>query len=363
MKAKGYATDPNWPTNIATIMRDINKVSPNDNYVANGSSYVNPNTGIAGVMDTDGAETTGFWGDFTSHLTNLGVAVWGDQFAELMGSSSNSKYGSIAAKDPSGSADNFFLGNMSGAVKTSEYWEQRGDTYHKGIDYGVAAGTPIYSPVDGTVVSNVATTGSGGYGNLITIQDGNGHIHYFGHMKNKSSLKVGDVVSRGDQVGIVGSTGNSTGNHLHYEIRNANNTHIDPNTYFAEQGLGKNPPLLNPMQAYRTLEERKNANSKGGANDDVLLALIKAIIEILTTIAGNTDKLSQIVELLTQVTGAKIDTAALKSSQDNSKAVAQSLLKALGTPTGGIVIDKDNDDRLTATSKYLIDSMRAIASA
>ena len=49
------------------------------------------------------------------------------------------------------------------------------------------------------------------------------------------------------------------------------------------------------MQAYRTLEERKNANSKGGANDDVLLALIKAIIEILTTIAGNTDKLSQIV--------------------------------------------------------------------
>lgn len=379
MKAKGYATDVAWPIKIASIMRSINKISPNDAYKPIGSSYVNPETGVEGVSDAEGSEgSSSFFDQFTHHIANIGTALYGDLFTELSGIRASAgaavEYGSIAAAEPSGSADNFFLGNMPGAQRTSEYHEPRKNKknetyYHSGIDYGVKAGTPIYSPVDGTVTSNTPTNSSGGYGNLVVVTDANDHKHYFAHMKNQSSLKVGAVVKRGDQVGIVGSTGNSTGNHLHYEIRGTNGN-IDPNQYFLENGLGKNTnvnnaPLLNPMQAYRTLEERKNANSKGGPNDEILLNLIKAIIEILTTIAGNTDKLSQIVELLTQVTGAKIDKSALKASQDNSKAVAQSLLKALGQNNGNqhTVIDKDNDARLMQTSKYLIDSMRAIASA
>ena len=91
-----------------------------------------------------------------------------------------------------------------------------GAAMHPGIDLSGSYGTPIYATADGTVLR--AGWNSGGYGNLVEIDHGRGITTRYGHM---SAILVhpGDHVTRGQQVGRMGSTGRSTGNHLHYEVR------------------------------------------------------------------------------------------------------------------------------------------------
>jgi murein DD-endopeptidase MepM/ murein hydrolase activator NlpD len=87
---------------------------------------------------------------------------------------------------------------------------------HMGIDLAGPMGTPIYATADGVVVR--AGWNSGGYGNLVEIDHGRGIITRYGHM-SAILVHAGDKVTRGTQVGRMGSTGRSTGNHLHYEVR------------------------------------------------------------------------------------------------------------------------------------------------
>ncbi len=91
-----------------------------------------------------------------------------------------------------------------------------GAAMHPGIDLAGGYGTPIYATADGTVLR--AGWNSGGYGNLVEIDHGRGITTRYGHM---SAILVhpGQHVTRGQQVGRMGSTGRSTGNHLHYEVR------------------------------------------------------------------------------------------------------------------------------------------------
>ena len=87
---------------------------------------------------------------------------------------------------------------------------------HAGIDLAGPVGTPIYATADG-VVSD-AGYNSGGYGNLVKIDHGRGIETRYGHL---SSIMVspGQRITRGQQIGRMGSTGRSTGSHLHYEVR------------------------------------------------------------------------------------------------------------------------------------------------
>ena len=101
------------------------------------------------------------------------------------------------------------------------------DHTHKGIDIGAAGGTPILATADGTV--NYAGWNSGGYGNLVIIDHGNGVTTYYGHCSRIYTSK-GATVKAGDKIAAVGSTGNSTGNHLHFEIR-LNGKQVNPQTY------------------------------------------------------------------------------------------------------------------------------------
>jgi len=91
-----------------------------------------------------------------------------------------------------------------------------GAAMHPGIDLAGSYGTPIYATADGTVLR--AGWNSGGYGNLVEIDHGRGISTRYGHM---SAILVheGDHITRGQQIGRMGSTGRSTGNHLHYEVR------------------------------------------------------------------------------------------------------------------------------------------------
>ncbi|MDQ0436060.1 murein DD-endopeptidase MepM/ murein hydrolase activator NlpD/cell division protein FtsB [Kaistia dalseonensis] len=98
---------------------------------------------------------------------------------------------------------------------------------HPGIDFQAPNGTPARAVAAGTVVA--AQWNSGGYGNMVDIDHGNGVITRYGHL-SAITVKDGDKVGPGDKIGRVGSTGRSTGPHLHYEIR-INGEPIDPMRY------------------------------------------------------------------------------------------------------------------------------------
>lgn len=100
------------------------------------------------------------------------------------------------------------------------------DHSHKGLDIAAKTGTPIKAVADGKI--KYADTMSG-YGNLIIIDHGNGITTYYGHC-SKLYKKEGQKVKAGDVIAAVGNTGNSTGSHLHFEIRK-NGVYINPAKY------------------------------------------------------------------------------------------------------------------------------------
>lgn len=87
---------------------------------------------------------------------------------------------------------------------------------HAGIDLSGPAGTPIYATADGTV--DTAGWNSGGYGKLVKIDHGRGIETRYGHLSS-IDVRPGQHITRGELIGRMGSTGRSTGNHLHYEVR------------------------------------------------------------------------------------------------------------------------------------------------
>jgi murein DD-endopeptidase MepM/ murein hydrolase activator NlpD len=92
----------------------------------------------------------------------------------------------------------------------------RGAAMHAGIDLAGPVGTPIYATADGTVAE--AAYHNGGYGNLIKLDHGRGIETRYGHL-SAFTVRPGDRVKRGQMIGHMGSTGRSTGSHLHYEVR------------------------------------------------------------------------------------------------------------------------------------------------
>lgn len=117
-----------------------------------------------------------------------------------------------------------FMHPLNGGGRISSDYGYRGGSFHKGLDIAAPAGTPVYASASGKVI--YSGYNSGGYGKLVIIDHGNGYQTYYGH---NSSLYVqtGQSVSKGQNIAGVGSTGNSSGNHVHFEIRR-NGTPINP---------------------------------------------------------------------------------------------------------------------------------------
>ena len=103
-------------------------------------------------------------------------------------------------------------------------------TMHNGIDIAASPGTPIVAPADGKVVY---VAYEAGYGKILAIDHGYGVKTRFAH-NSQIYVKVGQVVKRGDVIAALGSTGRSTGPHLHYEVR-VNNVPVDPINYILNE--------------------------------------------------------------------------------------------------------------------------------
>ncbi|MFL1672434.1 peptidoglycan DD-metalloendopeptidase family protein [Paenibacillus dendritiformis] len=135
---------------------------------------------------------------------------------------------------------------------TSEYgWRNdpfsKVRVWHTGIDLVKAHKSPILAFVPGEVVhARLGVTGSGfgSFGNVVSIKDKDGHLHCYAHL-DSISVRVGQKVAKGQEVGKQGSTGRSTGSHLHYEVRSKSSPSygfghdINPSKYL-ENLLGAN---------------------------------------------------------------------------------------------------------------------------
>lgn len=107
-----------------------------------------------------------------------------------------------------------------------------GTEYHKGQDIAAPMGTPVIATADG----NITIAGwQRGYGWVVYIDHGNGITTRYGHL-SRIDVAVGQTVRRGEQLGLVGSTGRSTGPHLHYEVR-INGQPVSPLLYLPAQPL------------------------------------------------------------------------------------------------------------------------------
>jgi Peptidase family M23 len=111
-------------------------------------------------------------------------------------------------------------------VRGSSVTQLAGDkfshTNYSGVDFGTGnSNPPVYAVYGGTVMYSMFTNDGGG--NSVKVRSNNGEIQYYWHM-NSRSVSTGQTITAGQQLGTVGRTGNATGNHLHIEFRNANNT-------------------------------------------------------------------------------------------------------------------------------------------
>ncbi len=123
----------------------------------------------------------------------------------------------------------------SGVITTQMYYSS--GRYHGAIDYGVPIGTTVYAAADGVVLSATHLTTS--YGNYIVIQHANGLRTWYAHGNGVFYVSPGDTVSKGQPIMQSGNSGNSTGPHLHFEVRvppynysySGNDSRRDPRNY------------------------------------------------------------------------------------------------------------------------------------
>ena len=142
--------------------------------------------------------------------------------------------------------------------------------YHTGVDRVCDSNSALVSPANGTVQRNVANDKS--YGNYVVITADDGRSILMAHFKSPSTIKVGAKIKAGDDVGTMGSTGNSTGPHLHIEIVNAktwayNKNLLNPNDYinwndFGSAGNSTSTATPAASGNYRNAVNWKNGSTK-----------------------------------------------------------------------------------------------------
>lgn len=164
------------------------------------------------------------------------------------------------------------------------------ESFHKGIDFPIPRGTPVLASEDGTATYAGV---NGGYGNFIEIDHGEGLTSRYGHLSG-ISVHVGDKVSRGDVIGASGSTGRSTGPHLHFEVRQ-DNVPVNPAYYISLQP--QIPSISVSEIAYQDVEvsdkECITWGRKYDLNPLLLLAIKKNDTRSVQIIAEETKELLQ----------------------------------------------------------------------
>lgn len=213
---------------------------------------------------------------------------------------------------------------------------------HKGIDIAGKAGQSIISPARGTIIRSEYNDTNG---NMVVIQSEDGYLYTFCHMSSRS-VKVGDQVSIGSLLGKMGDTGNSFGNHVHYQVTNSDGQYVDPLSI----ANGKRASTQVAQQPQRAI---------GGSDGIDYTQLIKIIIELLGTISDNTSNFTKALKIVSEKTGADLSGVDI-SSKDKALAQIQSKLRALDSSNGRSKSDMGSS-LMGSDTDYLVKAMTAIA--
>lgn len=145
----------------------------------------------------------------------------------------------------------------------------RPDGSHNGRDYALPAGTPVLAAEDGTVTR--ADMDSSGYGIHIRIKNTLGGGTIYGHL-SKTTVKAGQKVKAGEKIGYSGNTGNSTGPHLHFEVRtdiNKCSSCVDPRTVLDGVSI-ETVPLVGQVDGHQVAWESLNVRLLPSMNGKVI---------------------------------------------------------------------------------------------
>jgi Peptidase family M23 len=155
------------------------------------------------------------------HISRIPFPVWMSRAADPLAAIPNLEIAEEPERVPL--VQEFIMPFEDGRV-TSLFNQGR---THPAIDLAGPLGTPVHAT---TGRQRVTFTGwRGGYGNAVLAQDAQGRVHLYGHL-NKITTKVGTLLEQGQKLGLLGSTGHSTGPHVHYEVRTRGGGHINPVT-------------------------------------------------------------------------------------------------------------------------------------
>lgn len=125
-----------------------------------------------------------------------------------------------------------FIQPVTGVISSGFGWRVHPITgekkLHKGVDFAAPTGTPIFAAADG-IVTDAGWT-NGGYGNIIELRHDDGSVTLYAHT-NSVYVSKGQTVNRGQAIAEVGTTGRSTGPHLHFEVQPDGKTAVDPMDY------------------------------------------------------------------------------------------------------------------------------------
>ena len=189
---------------------------------------------------------------------------------------------------------------LTGKIRVTCEYKRKGNWaagWHTGIDM-VCDNDTIYGTCGGTV-SKIGVDKS--YGNYITVKAPDGKYHWFCHL-SKVTCKVGDKISRTTKIGVMGNTGNSTGKHLHFEIRNSSNKYADtispagymgiPNkvgSYDTNNYQIKNTSSDNSTGELRTLARNTNLRSEPTTSASKVLYLKNTTLYVLEPSVAEAD--------------------------------------------------------------------------
>jgi len=164
--------------------------------------------------------------------------ILGDRNPSPPGGGGTTGYGAAFGKGGGGGGVAPVQGaiNAGYGAKGSDMWGSTNGK-HTGMDYNVPVGTPVKAALDG-VVSQVDINAD--YGTSVMIDHPNGMQTIYAHLSAKN-VKVGDQVSKGQKIGKSGKSGNASGPHLHFEVRNGKNNPINPSEFLSGAGDYLNP--------------------------------------------------------------------------------------------------------------------------
>lgn len=195
------------------------------------NTLVNKEKQVKTLLEQNNSELSDLADEIGATTKKINSLIAAAEAAARKQAESNSGYSSNAGASVV-TGNGMFTHPCPGYRRISSYFGYRdaplagASTNHKGVDFAAAQGTPIYAADGGTVVQ---AQYSGNAGNFIIINHGNGYSTYYMHCY-QMYVKAGDKVTRGQNIGSVGTTGNSTGPHLHFQVMK-NGTPVNPLSY------------------------------------------------------------------------------------------------------------------------------------